>query len=105
MGTGGDGQEVPPCYRYCIQFACLLTSTLVRCRSLCVRRKAELTLRAVGKLGPFLHSLHLPDLGLKQLPGFLLSLAPALQWLDVRGNKLINLPVELGHHHNIKVKL
>ena len=62
------------------------------------------SLRTIEKVGPNLGYLYLSGLRLKQLPAYIFSLIPNLKWLDVRDNRIMDIPLEIASHHRLQVR-
>ena len=66
----------------------------------------QLTLQNVSKLGSVgagLSGLYLSGLGLKTLPSYIFTHLPNLEWLDIRDNRIIDIPPQLVTLTKLKV--
>ena len=72
-------------------------------RFLVVSRSIDFNSKTIDKLGRHLRYVYLQDINLKSIPSYLFNNAPNMEWLDVRNNKLLDLPEEIRTHRRLKV--
>ena len=68
-----------------------------------VSKITELKLNNILKMGPNLCGLYLTGIGLKTIPSFVFTHIPNLQWLDLRDNRVMEIPVEIVNHTKLRV--
>ena len=65
----------------------------------------NLSIHNVSKLDSRLTGLYMSGIRLKILPSFLFSHLPNLVWLDVRDNRIIDIPSDITKLQKLKVRI